>query len=360
MAIFHATTKPISRSSGRSSTASAAYRAGCEIEDKRTGIKHDYSKRSGVVFAVAFDKDLQTIDRSKLWNLAESAEKRKDGRTAREWILAIPNELVPSDPSEQSDVNQNHGAMAAIKFAQTLAEKYNIAVDVAIHSPDKQGDNRNHHAHIMTTTRQFSRTDDGMNLGDKSTIELSNTKRKTLGLGTSSEDIKELREVWANIANDALEKQGINERIDHRSNKERGLDIKPTIKMGWKASSLERDGIETRQGDINRAIKSDNEQIKILDNELYLDNGRLLAQKRIEEMRAEREDERRKVEQERKEEKTTVAEPLESIEKNPLLDKYQQWKAEQKQTTQHTNETKSEPVKEIAEPPPTPSRGFRP
>ena len=57
MAIYYATTKPISRTSGRSATASAAYRAGVKIEDKRSGKTHDYSKRGGVEMAFAFDKN---------------------------------------------------------------------------------------------------------------------------------------------------------------------------------------------------------------------------------------------------------------------------------------------------------------
>ena len=105
MAIFHATTKPISRSSGRSATASAAYRAGCKIDDDRTGLKHDYSRKSGVLIAVAFDKNNMELDRSELWNLAEKAENRKDSRTAREWILAIPNELVPQRSDMRHDIH---------------------------------------------------------------------------------------------------------------------------------------------------------------------------------------------------------------------------------------------------------------
>lgn len=270
MAIYYATTKPISRSSGRSATASAAYRAGTEITDERTGLKHDYSKRDGVEMAYAFDKSMKKIDREELWNKAELAENRKDGRTAREWVLAIPHELVPKDKKKRKDLKQNEGARVAVRFAKVLAERYNVGVDVAIHSPDKEGDNRNWHAHIMTTTRELERTDDGIKLGDKTSIELSNAKRKELGLGSTSAEIKELRQEWETIVNTQLEKQGIEERIDHRSLKEQGIERQPTIKMGWQASAMERRGVTTDKGDLNREITADNEQLHDLKLEITI------------------------------------------------------------------------------------------
>ena len=270
MAIYYATTKPISRSSGRSATASAAYRAGVKIEDKRSGKTHDYSKRGGVEMAFSFDKDFKKIDRSELWNKAELAENRKDGRTAREWVLAIPHELIPKDEDARKDLKRNEGARVAVRFAKALAERYNVAVDVAIHSPDKEGDNRNYHAHIMTTTREFSRTDDGIELGDKAAIELSNTKRKALGLNSSTVEIKELRKEWEDIVNVQLERLGFDDRIDHRTLKQQGIEQKPTIKIGWKASAMERRGIATDKGDLNREITADNQQLRDLQIEFAI------------------------------------------------------------------------------------------
>lgn len=284
MAIYHATTKPISRSGGRSATASAAYRAGAEITDERTGLTHDYSKRDGVAMTYTFklnaDGKSKRLDRSELWNKAELAENRKDARTAREWVLAIPNELIPDDIADQKELKNNDGAKAVALFAKQLSKRYGVAVDVAIHSPDKEGDNRNWHAHIMTTTREVSLSDDGdIELGDKATIELSNTKRKALGLGTTSAEIKELRELWAKAANKYLEHQGHDERIDHRSHAERGIEQQPTVKLGWKASAMERRGLETDRGDTNRDIKADNLQIKGLELEIRIDTYKMEERK---------------------------------------------------------------------------------
>ena len=301
MAIYHATTKPISRSSGRSATASAAYRAGTEIKDERTGLIHDYSKRGGVLLATAFDKDNNEIDRSELWNLAEQAEKRKDARTAREWIVAIPSELMPEYPEQLTDDERRStelltdyqlrkefaennakdfaGTQTALDFGKMLSEKYGVAVDVAIHAPDDEGSNKNYHAHIMTTTRKFSIENGQMVLGDKTSIELSNKKLYELELPKTQDQVKELRAEWAKIANQALERQGHDERIDHRSYAERGIEQLPTQKLGWKASAMERRGLETDRGDINRAINADNLQIKGLALEIRIDTNKMEEQK---------------------------------------------------------------------------------
>lgn len=260
MAIFHLSTKPIKRSSGRSATASAAYRAACEIEDKRTGEKHDYSKKSGVVNSEAFvvvRGEKVAVDRAQLWNAAEFAEKRKDARTAREIVINLPHEL-------SKELRQN----LVEDFTEYVAQKYNVAIDYAIHEPDKHGDNRNHHAHILMTTREATLKNGSVELGKKTSLELSNTKLKTLNMPKTQEQIVSLRESWATMTNDYLSFANVDARIDHRSFEEQGLSIKPTIKLGWEASALERSGIATDRGDFNRAIRADNLQIVNLENEI--------------------------------------------------------------------------------------------
>lgn len=205
IAIMHFATKPLSRSTGRSSVAAAAYRAGVMLVDARTGMTHDFTRRAGVVetsiLAPTGAREF-TSDRQALWNAAEVAEKRKDSRTAREWILALPSELA----AEQR-------ANLACDFARELVERYGVAADVAIHAPARDGDARNHHAHILCTTRVI----EGNTLGEKSALELSDAKRKELGLGSAADEISTLRERWAELANAALEEADQSARIDHRS-----------------------------------------------------------------------------------------------------------------------------------------------
>lgn len=248
--MFHLSTKPIKRSSGRSATASAAYRAGCKIKDERTGLSHDYGKKKGIVktdcFVFMGDQKV-LLKRSDLWNLAERSEKRKDSRTAREIIVSLPHEL--SAGSRQLLVE---------KFTESISKKYGVAIDFAIHEPDEQGDQRNHHCHIMMTTRSVDLSRGVFELGKKTQLELSNTKLKELDLPKTQDQIKALRKEWADMTNSRLAADSIEKRIDHRSYEEQGILLKPTIKLGWKATELERLGVDTVKGDINRQIRSDN------------------------------------------------------------------------------------------------------
>ena len=94
MAIYHCSTKPLARSSGRSAVAAIAYRAGVCLRDERQGIEHDYTRRHGVVHTeLVLPEGAGEWSRAGLWNAAEQVEKRKDARTAREWEVALPDEL---------------------------------------------------------------------------------------------------------------------------------------------------------------------------------------------------------------------------------------------------------------------------
>ena len=254
MAIYHLSTKPISRSSGRSAVASVAYRAGIKITDDRLGKTYDYTKRNGVLWTGMATPSGLEIDRNDLWNRAEKTETRSNSRTAREIVINIPHELMQGD--------QSAGKMLAYEFATNLSQKYKIAVDVAVHAPDKQGDNRNYHAHLLLTTRQITQEQDGrFELGKKSQLEMSNAQLKQAGLLSNQDELKEIRREWAELANEYLAERNIDTRIDHRSHKDRGLLTLPTVKMGWQATELERQGIRTEVGDQNRAIKAYNEQV---------------------------------------------------------------------------------------------------
>lgn len=266
MAIYHLSTKPISRSSGRSAVASIAYRAGIAITDERLGKTYDYTKRHGVLWTgLATPNDVK-VDRNELWNLAEKSENRSNSRTAREIVINIPHELMQGD--------QGTGNMLAHEFASQLSKKYQVAVDVAVHAPDKQGDNRNFHAHLLLTTRKLEQDRHGnIKLTDKSQLEMSNTQLKKAGLLSNQDELKEIRKAWADLTNEYLAEHGIDERIDHRSHKDRGLDTLPTVKMGWQATELERKGIRTDVGNKNRDIKAHNANLmqeKILESEIVI------------------------------------------------------------------------------------------
>ena len=231
MAIYHLSMKPMSRSSGRSAVAAAAYRAADKLENQRDGLVHDFTRRSGVEHAeIVLPKDVDADwarNRSALWNAAEVSEKRKDARVAREIEVALPHEL---SAEQRLDLTR--------EFAQELADRYGVAVDFAIHSPHGDTDIRNHHVHLMMTTRKIGFA----GLGEKSALELENKRLQALGLPTSHEQLRAIRIDWEEKTNDHLARAGLDIRIDHRSHQMRGLEIEPTQHMGVHATQMDRRG----------------------------------------------------------------------------------------------------------------------
>jgi len=256
MAIFHCQAKAISRAAGRSATGAAAYRAGVCLKDERTGEVHDYSRKKGVEYSEIITPDGSKIDRSDLWNRAEEAEKRKDAKVAREWEIALPAEL-----------NKVERKMLARNFARELASRYGVAADICIHEPSRDGDERNHHAHILTTTRTFT----AGSLGEKTRI-LDSPK-------TSGKEVEKVRSVWAEIVNRALKRAGHSSRIDARSLKAQGIDRSPTHHLGPIATAMERRGVQTERGDLNRERERMPEAVELERAEVQ-DNGICAARSR--------------------------------------------------------------------------------
>ncbi|TDL74195.1 molybdopterin-guanine dinucleotide biosynthesis protein MobA [Palleronia sediminis] len=234
MASYHLSVKTIKRSAGRSATAAAAYRVGERIECQREGRVHDYTRKQGIEETfILTPKDAPdwATDRSLLWNKVEASETRRNSVTAREWELALPSEISAED---RSQITRD--------FARELVSRYGVAVDVAIHAPHREGDQRNHHAHVLTSTRKLEA--DGFTA---KTRVLDSAK-------TGGVEIEQMRGVWAELQNRALERAGEVERVDHRSLEaqrdtalERGdslsaeeLDRDPELKLGPAANSMER------------------------------------------------------------------------------------------------------------------------
>ena len=225
MAIFHLSAKIISRKAGRSATGAAAYRAGEKVIDERTGEVHDYSRKRGVEHAeiVMPSATDWRPTRAELWNAAELKNKRADAQVAREFVIALPDELPPEARKR-----------LALGFAREIADRYSVAADVAIHAPSRGGDNRNHHAHILTTTNRV----EGHKLGNKAR-ELDHVAH-TMSKHGQANEIDWLRERWTVMANASLEQHGHAERIDHRSLEAQGIDREPTQHLGPAATGYER------------------------------------------------------------------------------------------------------------------------
>jgi len=236
MAIYHLSVKLVTRGAGRSSTAAAAYRAATRVHDERTGLVFDYSRKRGVehteiVLPSATREVGWAHDRARLWNAAELAEKRKDARVAREYEVALPHEL---------NAVQRRELVRA--FAQDLAERHGGAIDVAIHRPHREGDTRNHHAHLLATTRVVTEA----GLGSKTSIEWKDADRAKRGLEPGRIEVTAIRSRWAAIVNEHLEEHGHAARIDHRSLEAQGEVREPTYHKGPAVTAIERRGEDAR------------------------------------------------------------------------------------------------------------------
>lgn len=254
MAIYHASVKAFSRGQGHSGTAAAAYRAGIAIADDLTGTRHDYTKRKGVAsvdMLAPSNAPEWARDPAACFNRSEQAETRANARVARELEVALPHEL-----SE----DQRHAL--AVDLGQMLVEKYGVGVLVAVHTPDKSGDERNHHAHLLMTPRQIG--PDG--LGARACQEFDARG----GAGPAA--IRELREAVAVRINEHLAQAGLAETVDHRSlpkqakaaEQEGRLDFvallarEPTTHEGKAATAMRRRGEYSDRAAENDAVKTGN------------------------------------------------------------------------------------------------------
>jgi len=230
------------RASGRTPQAASAYRRGIRLVGP-DGTVHDYRRRARGIRATAIfaPEGCDWVqDPQALWDRADAAERRQDSRTAREYEIALPAELPWPERQRLAEA-----------FAQHLVAQFGVAVDLAIHEPPADGkhDERNHHAHLLTTTRRV--TPDGM--GEKTRV---------LDLKTTSPALIEaLRAEWARLANEALSRHNA-ALIDHRSHKRRGLEVLPTKHEGPKVTWWRRmRGIFTDRAEENEKIRSWNAPI---------------------------------------------------------------------------------------------------
>ena len=264
MAICHIPIKIIQRSKGKSAVAAAAYRSGTKLTNEWDGLTHDYTHKGGVVHAeimLPSHAPPEFADRSTLWNSVEQIEKSRDSQLAREVEVALPRELT----REQQ--------LALIRaYVKDNFVAAGMCADFALHD---KGDG-NPHAHILLTIRPL-----------KESGEWGAKCRKVYDLDEHGQRIpdgkggwKNYREdttdwndkgkaevwraAWADYTNQALEAAGRPERIDHRSYKRQGVEQIPTVHMGVAATRMERRGLATEKGNLNRQIAADNKLLKEL------------------------------------------------------------------------------------------------
>ena len=312
MAIYHLEAKVVSRGAGRSACAASAYLSCSRIYNNYDGVQHDYTRKRGLVAQQVFlppHAPSEWENRETLWNAVEAAEKTKDSRLAREFVVALPVEL-----------DKEKWFRLLSGFIQTQFVSQGMCADMAIHDTD----GHNPHAHILLTVRplnpdgtwqaktekEYLCVKDGVEKGftaaefktaqaegwekqypyklDKagkkkayfppSVAEAQGLERaskypKSTKYGrqnpiserwNSEEQLCLWREAWAEYVNRFLEQAGLEERIDHRSFANQGRDEQPTIHEGVAARAMEKKGFISDRCELNRQIRRDNALLKSL------------------------------------------------------------------------------------------------
>ena len=258
IAIYHCSIKIVSRGKGKSAVAAAAYRSGEKLTNEWDGLTHDYTKKGGVVHSeilLPAHAPPAFSDRSTLWNSVELSEKSNNAQLAREVEIALPVEL---SREEQTRLVREY-------CSSQFVSKGMIA-DFNLH--DTGGGNP--HAHILLTMRPLDERGAWLPKSKKEYVLDKNGEKIRLPSGryktrkvdlvdwNNRENAEVWRRAWADLANDFLAQNNRPERIDHRSYERQGIDQLPTVHVGVSATQMEKKGIVTERGELNRNIKAAN------------------------------------------------------------------------------------------------------
>jgi len=252
---YHLSIKIFSRGSGASALEKAAYRAGEKLLDDHNGKLYDYTRKGGVIHTEIMLPDhapREYAERSTLWNAVERSEKNDNAQLAREIEISLPVELT---------VEQN--IALAREYAQKIFVSAGMCADVCVHDTGKG----NPHAHIMLTLRPIDERGRWAAKSRKEYILDEHGERIRLPSGeyksrkinavdwNDKSKAEDWRASWADYQNAALERHGFSVQVDHRSFERQGIDKKPTVHLGPAAAQMERKGIRTDRGNINRAVE---------------------------------------------------------------------------------------------------------
>lgn len=240
MAIYHCSVSMISRSSGRSSVGSSAYRSGEKITNEYDGITHDYTNKKGIEYTEIIlpqNAPKEFNDRKILWNEVEKSETRINSQTAREVEVALPKELTRE---EQIYLLKD--------YVQENFVKLGMCADLAIH--DKKDGNP--HAHIMLTTRE---------------VDLTGFTKKNRDWNNKA-NLEKWRKSWAEKTNERLLANNIQEKISHLSLEKQGIERKPQIHIGATAAAIEKKGRVSDRAEINREIIKENHKLEQKNTEI--------------------------------------------------------------------------------------------
>lgn len=258
---YHCHASIVSRGKAQSAVAHAAYISGDKLFSEYDEYTKDFTRKTHVVHReILLPKyaPQEYLDRETLWNAVEKFETRNDAQLGREIEFALPKEL-----SEKEHIK------AARQYADFF-RKQGMICDFCIHEPDHGCPNP--HCHLFMTMRPLNQQ--GEFVKTKCWREYTLDKNGNKILNDSGTDykfkkryakdwdnhanIKVWRKKWEEIENHFYEQAGLDIRVSADSYEEQGVDLIPTIHMGADVTAMERKGIRTYIGDMNRAIKEIN------------------------------------------------------------------------------------------------------
>ncbi len=261
IAIYHWNIGIVSRGKGKSAVAAAAYRSGEKLTNEWDGMTHDYTRKGGVAHTEIMlppHAPPSFSDRSTLWNSVELYEKAGNAQLAREIDAALPIEL-----SREEQIR------LVREYCSSQFVSRGMCVDFAIHDTNSG----NPHCHIMLTMRALDErgawaAKSKRNMTLMKTVSVSACQaadirrtKLTLQAGTTRTTPSCGARRGLTLPT-TFERNGSPERIDHRSNAERGIDELPTVHMGVAACQMEKKGIATEKGELNRNIQKANRLIR--------------------------------------------------------------------------------------------------
>ena len=226
----------------------------------------DYSHKPGVVHTELLLPERAPPEfsfRAALWNSVEKAEKQWNSQLARRIIMALPREL-----------SQEDNIRLVRQYCQEQFVDKGMCCDFAIHD---EGDG-NPHAHILLTMRALDENGKWLpkarkvydldENGERIRLPTGNWKsHKENTVDWNEQSKAELwRHEWEVLQNQYLEAAGLSERVDLRSYERQGVEVAPTVHMGPAITNMERKGIRTIIGDLNRDIVRENKLLQTIQN----------------------------------------------------------------------------------------------
>ena len=252
-----------------SAVAGAAYQSAEKLFSEYDGRTKNYSyKKPELVFSglmLPENAPPEYADRATLWNAVEKSESRFDAQLSRGIIAALPKEL-PFDQSIQM----------VKEFCQENFVSRGMCCDIAVHDPAPPG--HNPHVHIMLTMRGIDEHGKWLPKSRKEyvldekgeRIRLPSGEWKSRKVDTVDWNKKENAEIWRQsweeYQNRYLERNQRPERVNLKSYKRQGIEQIPTEHMGPAASAMEKKGIETDIGNLNREIQQSNALMQSIRN----------------------------------------------------------------------------------------------